>query len=951
MPIIPVNAALAPLLVYTICDYDGDIDGALDYDSFEGMESGPAELWQPLRDDIIPRIVGAEVGEPYCGRASMHITAPYALHTFDRAESAEVVQSAGGFPTRAYPAMCAALRLLPGTRAGMVLAVSYFARGGTVAVTSSTGFTTTASEFNLDRLAIVLNAPPGERGDVVGAQWPIADDGEWHYSCIDLHAQLESTLVVRHGGARISNLLVSSLSISPLEQDVDGTLHAAYTGGEGGGGTSSGLYIDDFFIGAEPITITRAPPSTHPLHDIAVTRVSGSGADELVVEIEQLGCQGALPLLTADVYDGGAAIAVPWSSASAPNTVGYAVGVSLSPPAPPPEAMALLGSVSAVRQREAICMDGGVKVRFDGNDESALVPWNATAATVASVLAQLQHPTALLHVKGEGSGHGAVAWHVSRLDAGPLPTLRIIDADHLSGASASASVSELVPYGLDVLPVGGNWMQATSATPTVSVRLRGQAAAACSATNWAALHEGCFNSDDIAADAAFAPTSQLSSSSMTLERCSLQCKDSPRFMVSRSWCYCLPSAGNSTASPVDGESCAYECGGDSSQICGSWNHISAYAAPNATSPCAFDFVSLAPRLSSVHVGTVQQTPISIAIRGFELDGIGPPTVSIDGHALTVLSHSATQIITSLPSCKPAAQASLLVHVAGSGFAAIDGVAFDPSTWSGGPSCAAISTSSPPQQPVPSPPPMPLTLFTNSSAALPPTAPVPWSSSVAWGGQSPPSEGATAIIPAGTSVLLDVSPPPLELLLVQGALVFARVDLNLTARYIFVAQGASLTVGTEESPFLQRVVITLLGAPTALELPVYGAKVLACRGCTLDLHGAPTLRSWTRLAATAAAGSSTLTLVEPVDWPVGSELVIASTSSEMEEAERVTLASLDGSGTSLGLTAPLAHEHLGETHTFGGQPVDLRAEVRRAGPETHRPSPRLVASGPVPSDVV
>ena len=47
---------------------------------------------------------------------------------------------------------------------------------------------------------------------------------------------------------------------------------------------------------------------------------------------------------------------------------------------------------------------------------------------------------------------------------------------------------------------------------------------------------------------------------------------------------------------------------------------------------------------------------------------------------------------------------------------------------------------------------------------------------------------------------------------------------------------SFTVGTAAEPFEHKAVITLHGSPVSKELPVYGAKVLACRLCTLDLHG-------------------------------------------------------------------------------------------------------------------
>lgn len=54
-----------------------------------------------------------------------------------------------------------------------------------------------------------------------------------------------------------------------------------------------------------------------------------------------------------------------------------------------------------------------------------------------------------------------------------------------------------------------------------------------------------------------------------------------------------------------------------------------------------------------------------------------------------------------------------------------------------------------------------------------------------------------VIPAGQTVLLDVSPPRLLMLLIQGSLVFDRKDLQLEATYILV-QGGTLQIGTGRS---------------------------------------------------------------------------------------------------------------------------------------------------------
>ena len=81
--------------------------------------------------------------------------------------------------------------------------------------------------------------------------------------------------------------------------------------------------------------------------------------------------------------------------------------------------------------------------------------------------------------------------------------------------------------------------------------------------------------------------------------------------------------------------------------------------------------------------------------------------------------------------------------------------------------------------------------------------------------------------------------------------------------------------------MQRALITLHGSPVSQEIPVYGAKSLSCRFCTLDLHGKPLLdgRTHTKLNQTAAAGATELWLREPVDWPVGSQVLITSTSAD------------------------------------------------------------------------
>ena len=95
-----------------------------------------------------------------------------------------------------------------------------------------------------------------------------------------------------------------------------------------------------------------------------------------------------------------------------------------------------------------------------------------------------------------------------------------------------------------------------------------------------------------------------------------------------------------------------------------------------------------------------------------------------------------------------------------------------------------------------------------------------------------------------------------------------------------------------------------------------------------MHGLPTVRSWTRLGATANNGSSTLTLLEAVNWPLDSLIVIATTSDRFsqKESELRRIRNISSNGLILTLDRPLIYTHLGLSRTLNSTIVDLRAEI-------------------------
>jgi hypothetical protein len=65
----------------------------------------------------------------------------------------------------------------------------------------------------------------------------------------------------------------------------------------------------------------------------------------------------------------------------------------------------------------------------------------------------------------------------------------------------------------------------------------------------------------------------------------------------------------------------------------------------------------------------------------------------------------------------------------------------------------------------------------------------WSSQFTWGGEELPAFGESVYIKSGQTVYLDISPPELNLVLIEGALIFSdEQDIDFQAKYIFVNNG-------------------------------------------------------------------------------------------------------------------------------------------------------------------
>jgi cell migration-inducing and hyaluronan-binding protein len=194
----------------------------------------------------------------------------------------------------------------------------------------------------------------------------------------------------------------------------------------------------------------------------------------------------------------------------------------------------------------------------------------------------------------------------------------------------------------------------------------------------------------------------------------------------------------------------------------------------------------------------------------------------------------------------------------------------------------------------------------------------WSSPATWPGGKVPAAGDTVTIEPGKDVLLDVSPPALNGLHVNGRLSFAdNRDLELTTEWIMLH--GELAIGSEARPHLRKATITLTDKVRDEAMAGMGDRGIMISGGTLNLHGDRT-NTWTKLASTAEAGARSIQVLNASGWRVGDEIVLASTDFDPRQAERRTIAAVKGNTVTL--DKPLAYMHFGKI-TFD---VDERGEV-------------------------
>src|ERR1051325_6528098 len=157
----------------------------------------------------------------------------------------------------------------------------------------------------------------------------------------------------------------------------------------------------------------------------------------------------------------------------------------------------------------------------------------------------------------------------------------------------------------------------------------------------------------------------------------------------------------------------------------------------------------------------------------------------------------------------------------------------------------------------------------------------WSDAATWPDKKVPAQDALVTITKDMNVVMDVSPMPLHGLTIEGKLSFADdKDLELTTEWIMVH--GELEIGTEAKPHTKKATITFTDNVKDEDMSGIGGtndssdRGILLMGGTLNLHGDRT-NTWTKLANTANAGTTSIEVLNAAGWRVGDEIVLAPTA--------------------------------------------------------------------------
>jgi hypothetical protein len=120
-------------------------------------------------------------------------------------------------------------------------------------------------------------------------------------------------------------------------------------------------------------------------------------------------------------------------------------------------------------------------------------------------------------------------------------------------------------------------------------------------------------------------------------------------------------------------------------------------------------------------------------------------------------------------------------------------------------------------------------------------------------------------------------------------------------------GGTFIAGTEAFPHTHQLTFILYGGYYGKQQPMFGNKGIGCMNCQFSMYGTPRPVTWTNLSATISPGATSFTVNDNIDWKVGEQIVVASTSFFHYEAEQRTITAV--SGTTVTVDSPFQYQHI------------------------------------------
>eukprot|EP00798_Chlamydomonas_sp_ICE-L_P018974 gene18974-25550_t len=171
----------------------------------------------------------------------------------------------------------------------------------------------------------------------------------------------------------------------------------------------------------------------------------------------------------------------------------------------------------------------------------------------------------------------------------------------------------------------------------------------------------------------------------------------------------------------------------------------------------------------------------------------------------------------------------------------------------------------------------------------------------------PEEGDNVTIPQGWNLVIDVSPPALNAVVIQGNVTFKASSLTILLNG--TRQTADWAIGKD------------------LNL---GSKVLAAiSGGRIDMYGNPGVQQrWTRLGAEALIGDTAIVVASPMPgWAIGNHVLITSTTFNPWQAETRRIVGVGLDKRSFILDTALNFNHTAKVRSYSNSSatIDMRAE--------------------------